>query len=208
MFKVIDHPLIRCKLSIMRDENTADLYFRNCLDEIASLMTFEALKDLKVTTLDATFRTPTGCTLNKIKLEKHITLAPVLRAGTGMVEGVRKMIPNAHVGYIGMYRDEKTLKPVEYFFKMPNDKDAEVIILDPMCATGGSLVEAIDSVIAHGFHNIRCMCLIAAPEGVKFVESRYPNIDVYVAAIDDKLNDVGYILPGLGDAGDRIFGTK
>lgn len=208
MIKVIEHPLIKCKLSIMRDKETADLYFRNCLDEITSLMTFEALKDLKICEVEPKYETPTGCTLKRVKLEKHITLAPILRAGTGMVEGVRKMVPNARVGYIGMYRDEKTLKPVEYFFKLPNDKDSTVIILDPMLATGGSLIAAIEDVKAHGYSDIRCICLIAAPEGKAAVEAKFPEIDVYVASVDEKLNDVGYILPGLGDAGDRIFGTK
>jgi len=208
MIKVVEHPLIKCKLSIMRDKETKDLYFRNCLDEITSLMTFEALKDVKVSERDETYVTPTGVTLKRVKLDKHVILAPILRAGTGMVDGVRKMIPNSRVGYIGMYRDETTLKPVEYFFKMPNDKGATVIILDPMLATGGSLIAAIDSVKAHGFNDIRCICLIAAPEGKAAVEAKYPDIDVFVASIDEKLNDIGYILPGLGDAGDRIFGTK
>lgn len=207
MIKVIQHPLIDCKLSIMRDKNTKDLAFRTCLDEIASLMTSEALRDLRTVEAEE-YETPTGCTLKRVRLANDIILAPVLRAGTGMVEGVRRMVPNARVGYIGMYRDEETLKPVEYYFKLPNDKEATVIILDPMLATGGSLVAAIDNVKAHGYKNIRCMCLIAAPEGVKVVEEHYPEIDVYVASIDERLNDVGYILPGLGDAGDRIFGTK
>jgi len=207
MVKEIKHPLISCKLSIMRDKNTKDLFFRNCLDEIASLMTSEAFKDLP-TVESGEIETPTGCVIPRIRMAKELILAPVLRAGVGMVEGVRKMVPFAKVGYIGMYRDEKTLQPVEYFFKLPNDKDATVVILDPMLATGGSLIAAINAVKAHGYNDIRCICLIAAPEGKKAVEEAYPDIDVFVASIDERLNDVGYILPGLGDAGDRIFGTK
>lgn len=207
MVTEIKHPLISCKLSIMRDKNTKDLEFRNCLDEIASLMTVEAFKDLEIV-VDRQVETPTGCFVNRMKTARELILAPVLRAGVGMVEGVRKMIPTAKVGYIGMYRDETTLKPVEYFFKLPQDKDATVVILDPMLATGGSLCAAIESVRQHGYKNIRCICLIAAPEGKEVVEKAYPEIDVYVASIDERLNDVGYILPGLGDAGDRIFGTK
>lgn len=207
MIKLIQHPLIECKLSIMRNKNSTDLEFRTCLDEIASLMTVEALKDLE-TVQTREIETPTGAKVMKTKLAKEIILAPVLRAGVGMVEGVRRMVPKARVGYIGMYRNEETLQPVEYYFKLPDIKDATVVILDPMLATGGSITMAIDDVRKHGYTNIRCICLIAAPEGKKFVEERYPDIDVYVAAMDERLNEVGYILPGLGDAGDRIFGTK
>lgn len=207
MVKVVNHPLIQTKLSIMRDKNTPDVQFALCLNEIASLMTYEVFKDLKVKD-GVEIETPTGRKLPKKKLAKHIILAPVLRAGIGMVDGVKKMMPNARIGHIGLYRDETTLKPVEYFFKLPNDKDAIVVILDPMLATGGSAALAIDAVREHGYKNIRLMCLIGAPEGIKLLEEKYPEIDVYLAAADEKLNSKGYILPGLGDAGDRIFGTK
>lgn len=207
MVKVITNPLIQCKLSIMRDKETCDYNFRSCLEEIASLMTCEVFKDLE-TVETREIETPTGAKIKKVKLAKPIILAPVLRAGIGMVDGVRKMIPNARVGHIGLYRDEKTLTPVEYYFKLPQEKDATVVILDPMLATGGSIINAISAVKEHGYKDIRCICLIGAPEGKKAVEEAYPDIDIYIAALDDHLNEHGYIMPGLGDAGDRIFGTK
>nr|AIF26737.1 hypothetical protein [uncultured bacterium fosmid pJB84G2] len=207
MIKLIKHPLIETKLSIMRDKDTPDAAFRTCLNEIASLMTFEVFKDLAVKEGEE-FETPTGAKLNRIKLQNHIILAPVLRAGIGMVDGVRAMMPNARVGHIGLYRNEETLKPVEYYFKLPKEKDSLVVILDPMLATGGSASAAIEAVRAHGYSNIRLMCLIGCPEGKKVLEEKYPEIDVYLASIDERLNEKGYILPGLGDAGDRIFGTK
>ncbi len=208
MLKIIKHPLIDIKLSIMRDEKTKTKEFRENLDEIASLMCFEVFKDLKVVESDNCYLTPTGAKLPMIKLENKIILAPILRAGLGMVDGIKNMLPTAKIGHIGMYRDEETLEPHEYYFKLPVVENPLVIIVDPMLATGGSAIAAIDAVLKRGYKNIRLMCLVGAPEGVKVVEDKYPNIPIYLAALDEKLNEKGYIIPGLGDAGDRIFGTK
>lgn len=208
MLKIIKHPLIDTKLSIMRDEKTKTKEFRENLDEIASLMCFEVFKDLKVVESDNCYLTPTGAKLPMIKLENKIILAPILRAGLGMVDGIKNMLPTAKIGHIGMYRDEETLEPHEYYFKLPVVENPLVIIVDPMLATGGSAIAAIDAVLKRGYKNIRLMCLVGAPEGVKVVEDKYPNIPIYLATLDEKLNEKGYIIPGLGDAGDRIFGTK
>ncbi len=208
MLKIIKHPLIDIKLSIMRDEKTKTKEFRENLDEIASLMCFEVFKDLKVVESDNCYLTPTGAKLPMIKLENKIILAPILRAGLGMVDGIKNMLPTAKIGHIGMYRDEETLEPHEYYFKLPVVENPLVVIVDPMLATGGSAIAAIDAVLKRGYKNIRLMCLVGAPEGVKIVEDKYPNIPIYLAALDEKLNEKGYIIPGLGDAGDRIFGTK
>ena len=208
MLKIIKHPLIDTKLSIMRDEKTKTKEFRENLDEIASLMCFEVFKDLKVVESDNCYLTPTGAKLPMIKLENKIILAPILRAGLGMVDGIKNMLPTAKIGHIGMYRDEETLEPHEYYFKLPVVENPLVIIVDPMLATGGSAIAAIDAVLKRGYKNIRLMCLVGAPEGVKVVEDKYPNIPIYLAALDEKLNEKGYIIPGLGDAGDRIFGTN
>lgn len=208
MLKIIKHPLIDIKLSIMRDEKTKTKEFRENLDEIASLMCFEVFKDLKVVESDNCYLTPTGAKLPMIKLENKIILAPILRAGLGMVDGIKNMLPTAKIGHIGMYRDEETLEPHEYYFKLPVVENPLVIIVDPMLATGGSAIAAIDAVLKRGYKNIRLMCLVGAPEGVKVVEDKYPNIPIYLATLDEKLNEKGYIIPGLGDAGDRIFGTK
>ena len=208
MLKIIKHPLIDTKLSIMRDEKTKTKEFRENLDEIASLMCFEVFKDLKVVESDNCYLTPTGAKLPMIKLENKIILAPILRAGLGMVDGLKNMLPTAKIGHIGMYRDEETLEPHEYYFKLPVVENPLVVIVDPMLATGGSAIAAIDAVLKRGYKNIRLMCLVGAPEGVKVVEDKYPNIPIYLAALDEKLNEKGYIIPGLGDAGDRIFGTK
>ena len=208
MLKIIKHPLIDIKLLIMRDEKTKTKEFRENLDEIASLMCFEVFKDLKVVESDNCYLTPTGAKLPMIKLENKIILAPILRAGLGMVDGIKNMLPTAKIGHIGMYRDEETLEPHEYYFKLPVVENPLVIIVDPMLATGGSAIAAIDAVLKRGYKNIRLMCLVGAPEGVKVVEDKYPNIPIYLAALDEKLNEKGYIIPGLGDAGDRIFGTK
>ena len=208
MLKIIKHPLIDTKLSIMRDEKTKTKEFRENLDEIASLMCFEVFKDLKVVESDNCYLTPTGAKLPMIKLENKIILAPILRAGLGMVDGIKNMLPTAKIGHIGMYRDEETLEPHEYYFKLPVVENPLVIIVDPMLATGGGAIAAIDAVLKRGYKNIRLMCLVGAPEGVKVVEDKYPNIPIYLAALDEKLNEKGYIIPGLGDAGDRIFGTK
>lgn len=208
MLHIVKHPLIDVKLSILRDEKTKTKEFRENLDEIASLMSFEVFKDIKTHKNAETYLTPTGSKLNKIRLENEIILAPILRAGLGMVDGVTNMIPTAKIGHIGMYRDEKTLQPVEYYFKLPKADNPLVVILDPMLATGGSSVAAIKSIQKRGYTNIRLMCLVAAPEGIKVVEDSFKDLPIYVAAVDEKLNENSYILPGLGDAGDRIFGTK
>lgn len=208
MLTICKHPLIEVKLSIMRDEKTKSKEFRESLDEIASLMCYEIFKDLKVVTSEETYKVPTGVTLHKRKLESKIVLVPILRAGIGMVDGVRNMIPTARIGHIGMYRDEETLEPHEYYFKLPEVENPLIVICDPMLATGGSAIAAIDAVKKRGYTNIRLMCLVGAPEGVKAVEEAYPEVPIYLATLDEKLNDKGYILPGLGDAGDRIFGTK
>ena len=208
MLTICKHPLIEVKLSIMRDEKTKSKEFRESLDEIASLMCYEIFKDLKVVTSEETYRVPTGVILHKRKLESKIVLVPILRAGIGMVDGVRNMIPTARIGHIGMYRDEETLEPHEYYYKLPEVENPLIVICDPMLATGGSAIAAINAVKKRGYTNIRLMCLVGAPEGVKAVEEAYPEVPIYLATLDEKLNDKGYILPGLGDAGDRIFGTK
>lgn len=208
MVKVVDHPLIKVKLAIMRDEKTVSKEFRESLDEIASLMCFEVFKDIGTHEIEETFNTPTGVTLNKIKLNHKIILAPILRAGIGMVDGVRNMIPTARIGHIGMYRDEETLEPHEYYFKLPIAEDPLVVVCDPMLATGGSAIAAIDAIKKRGYKNIRLMCLVGCPTGVEAVTTAHPDVDLYIASIDSHLNENGYIIPGLGDAGDRIFGTK
>lgn len=208
MLTICKHPLIEVKLSIMRDEKTKSKEFRESLDEIASLMCYEIFKDLKVVTSEETYKVPTGVTLHKRKLESKIVLVPILRAGIGMVDGVRNMIPTARIGHIGMYRDEETLEPHEYYYKLPEVENPLIVICDPMLATGGSAIAAINAIKKRGYTNIRLMCLVGAPEGVKAVEEACPEVPIYLATLDEKLNDKGYILPGLGDAGDRIFGTK
>ena len=208
MLTIVKHPLIETKLSILRDEETKTKEFRESLDEIASLMCFEVCKDLKTYESDQKFKTPTGVELNRIKLENKIVLAPILRAGIGMVDGIKKMLPTARIGHIGLYRDEKTLKPHEYYFKLPVVNNPLVLVVDPMLATGGSALAAIDAIRKRGYNNIRLMCLVGTPEGVKTIEDKYPDLPIYLAALDERLNKNGYIIPGLGDAGDRIFGTK
>ena len=208
MVTVIDHPLIKVKLAIMRDEKTKSKEFRESLDEIASLMCYEVFKDLKTHEEKEEYKTPTGAVLHKEKLDYKIILAPILRAGIGMVDGVRNMIPTARIGHIGMFRDEETLVPHEYYFKLPVVENPLVVVCDPMLATGGSAIAAIDAVKKRGYKNIRLMCLVGCPEGVKAVTEAHPDVDLYLAAVDSHLNEKGYIMPGLGDAGDRIFGTK
>lgn len=208
MLTVVNHPLIKVKLALMRDENTKSKEFRENLDEIASLMCYKVFEDLGTHQIEETYKTPTGVVLHKDKLDNKIILAPILRAGIGMVDGVRNMIPTARIGHIGMYRDEETLEPHEYYFKLPQVENPLVVICDPMLATGGSAMAAIQAVKKRGYNNIRLMCLVGCPEGVKAVEKAYPDVHIFIAAIDEKLNDKGYIMPGLGDAGDRIFGTK
>lgn len=208
MLTVCNHPLIRVKLSILRNETTKTKEFRENLDEIASLMAYEVFKDVETYESEDLMRTPTGVEMPKTKLVSKIILAPILRAGIGMVDGVRNMIPTARIGHIGMYRNEETLEPVEYYFKLPVVENPLVVVVDPMLATGGSAIAAISAIKKRGYQNIRLMCLVGAPEGVKTVEEAHPDVPIYLASLDEKLNDKGYILPGLGDAGDRIFGTK
>lgn len=208
MLTICKHPLIDVKLSIMRDEKTKSKEFRESLDEIASLMCYEVFKDVKTINSEEKIMTPTGICLPKVKLESKIILAPILRAGIGMVDGVRNMIPTARIGHIGMYRNEETLEPVEYYFKLPVVENPLVVVVDPMLATGGSAISAISAIKKRGYNNIRLMCLVGAPQGVKAVEESFPDVKIFLASLDEKLNEKGYILPGLGDAGDRIFGTK
>lgn len=206
MLKIIDHPLIRHKLTIMRNKDTGTKDFRQNLDEIGGLMAYEVTRNLPVK--EVKIETPiTSCV--GVELAKKIVVVPILRAGLGMVNGIMNLIPTVQVAHIGMYRDEETLQPVPYFEKYPpNFAEAEVIIVDPMLATGGSSIAAIDMAKKQGAKSIRLVCLVGAPEGVKAVEKAHPDVDIYLAALDDHLNEHGYIVPGLGDAGDRIFGTK
>ena len=206
MVTVLNHPLITHKLAIMRDEKTCTKDFSQQLDEIASLMAYEVSRDLPVK--DVEVKTPMAVCKTQM-LAKDVILVPILRAGMGMTQGIRNLIPTAKVGFIGLYRNEETLEPVEYFSKFPkNLDDAIVMVLDPMLATGGSSSAALDMIKKRGAKNIKLVCLVGAPEGVKYVEEHHPDVDIYLAALDEKLNDIGYIVPGLGDAGDRIFGTK
>ena len=202
---VVEHPLIKHKLSKMRDKNTNSRDFRDLLDEIAMLMTYEVGRDLALREVPVT--TPMGETTG-YTLAQEVIVIPILRAGLGLMSGVLKMIPNAHVGHIGLYRDEETLKPHEYYCKLPADKDPIAIVVDPMLATGGSGEAAITLLKQRGLKNILFMCLVAAPEGVEVLNKKHPDVKIYTAALDEKLNEIGYIVPGLGDAGDRIFGTK
>jgi uracil phosphoribosyltransferase len=204
---VLDHPLLQHKLAILRDENTSVKEFRELVSEIATLMCYEATRDLPVEQVE--IQTPVSkATVNKIA-GKKMAVVPILRAGLGMVDGIVTLVPACKVGHIGLYRNPDTLEPVEYYCKMPNDiASREVLIVDPMLATGGSATAAIQFIKNYGCKNIKLMCIIAAPEGVKRIEEDHPDVELYVAAVDEKLNDHGYIVPGLGDAGDRIFGTK
>ncbi|MFP3916630.1 uracil phosphoribosyltransferase [Lysinibacillus telephonicus] len=204
---VFDHPLIQHKLTYIRDKNTGTKEFRELVDEVATLMAFEITRDMPVEEIE--IETPVTTAKTKVLSGKKLAIVPILRAGIGMVDGVLKLIPAAKVGHIGLYRDPETLKPVEYYAKLPADvEEREFIVVDPMLATGGSAVEAINSLKTRGAKNIKFMCLIAAPEGVKAIQDEHPDVDIYIAALDEKLNDHGYIVPGLGDAGDRLFGTK
>lgn len=206
-FHVIDHPLIQHKLTHVRDINTGTKEFRELVDEIATLMAFEITRDLPLKEIE--IETPVTKTKSKVLSGKKIGVIPILRAGIGMVDGILKLIPTAKVGHIGLYRDPETLKPVEYYVKLPSDvEERDFIIVDPMLATGGSAVEAINALKKRGAKNIKFMCLIAAPEGVEAVQKAHDDVDIYTAALDERLDDKGYIIPGLGDAGDRLFGTK
>lgn len=202
---VLDHTLINHKLSIMRDKNTNTIVFKENLDEIAMLMAYEVTKDLPL--VEYPIETPICKTVGK-KLAKQIILVPILRAGIGLVDGFRRIIPSAKVGHIGLQRDEETLQPIEYYAKFPKGiEDAIVIVVDPMLATGGSASATITSLKKRGAKNIHLVCLLAAPEGVAVIEKEHPDVNLTLAALDDKLNSKGYIVPGLGDAGDRLFGT-
>ena len=204
---IMDHPLIQHKLTIMRDKNTGTKEFRELVSEVAMFMAYEATRDLKLK--DVEIETPITKMTAKELAGKKMAVVPILRAGLGMLEGMLTMVPAAKVGHIGLYRDPETLKPVEYYCKLPADcGEREVFVTDPMLATGGSAVAAISMLKEKGVKNIRFMCIIAAPEGVKALAEAHPDVDIYIGALDDHLNDHGYIVPGLGDAGDRIFGTK
>ncbi|WP_055669386.1 uracil phosphoribosyltransferase [Desnuesiella massiliensis] len=203
----IAHPLILHKLAFIRDKNTGSKDFRELVEEVAMLMAYEVTRDLQMEEVE--IETPICITKCKMLSGKKMAIVPILRAGLGMVDGMLRLIPAAKVGHIGLYRDEETLQPVEYFCKLPQDiEERDVIVTDPMLATGGSAVDAITLLKKRGARNIRLMCLIAAPEGIKAVVDAHPDVDVYIASIDEKLNEKGYIVPGLGDAGDRLFGTK
>ena len=204
---VMDHPLIQHKIGIIRRTETSSKEFREMIGEIAMLMCYEATRDLKLE--DVEIETPITKMTAKELAGKKLAVVPILRAGLGMVEGMLAMIPAAKVGHIGLYRDPETLVPVEYYCKLPADcANREVFVVDPMLATGGSSVAAIQMLKDKGVKNIRLMCIIAAPEGVKKMQEAHPDVDIYIGALDDHLNEHGYIVPGLGDAGDRIFGTK
>ncbi len=204
---VFDHPLIQHKTAIMRDVNTTSKEFRALVQEIATLMTFEATRELPLKEVEIT--TPMATAKFNVLAGEDIAVVPILRAGLGMLDGMLALVPNAKVGFIGLYRDPATHEPVEYYCKLPNDIDKrEIFVTDPMLATGGSAVAAINFIKQRGGKNIKFLCIIAAPEGIEAVQKAHPDVDIYIAAKDDHLNENAYIVPGLGDAGDRIFGTK
>lgn len=204
---VTDHPLIQHKLSYIRDIKTGTKDFRDLVEEVAMLMAYEITRELPLA--DKPIETPLCDMVAKQIAGKKLGIIPILRAGLGMVDGVLRLIPAAKVGHIGLYRDPETLEPVEYYCKLPTDvQERELIVIDPMLATGGSAVAAIQFLKDRGAQNIKLMCLIAAPEGIHKVQAHHDDVDIYVAAVDEKLNEKGYIVPGLGDAGDRLFGTK
>ena len=207
MVYILDHPLLQHKLSILRDETTSVTEFRQVVSEIATLMCYEATRDLPLEEYEV--QTPVAKARVKRIAGKKLAIVPILRAGLGMVDGILTLIPGAKVGHIGLFRDPETLEPVKYYCKMPSDiAERDVIILDPMLATGGSASAAIDFIKEYGVTNIKLMNILAAPEGIARIQKDHPDVPIYVAACDEKLNDHGYIVPGLGDAGDRIFGTK
>ena len=207
MVHVLEHPLLQHKLSILRDETTGVKDFRQVVGEIATLMCYEATRDLPLK--EVTVQTPVAQALTKKIAGKKLAIVPILRAGLGMVDGIINMIPSAKVGHIGLYRDPETHKPVEYYCKMPADiAERDVIVLDPMLATGGSASAAITFIKGYGCKHIKLMNVLAAPEGIECIIKDHPDVEIYVAGVDEKLNEHAYIVPGLGDAGDRIFGTK
>ncbi|MDR0898573.1 MAG: uracil phosphoribosyltransferase [Oscillospiraceae bacterium] len=204
---VLDHPLIQHKLSLMRGIETGPKEFRELLEEISMLMAYEVTRDFQLEEIE--IETPITTMKTKVLSGRKVGIVPILRAGLGMVDGILNLIPAARVGHIGLYRDPVTLKPVEYYCKLPNDaQERALIVVDPMLATGGSASAAIQFLKDRNCFNIKLVCLVAAPEGVKCIQDAHPEIDIFVAALDDHLNDHGYIVPGLGDAGDRLFGTK
>ena len=203
---IIDHPLVQHKLSLMRSKETSTMKFRELLKEIAMLMGYEVTRDFPLTYEE--IETPL-MKMNAPKISgKKVVIAPILRAGLGMVDGLTTLMPSARIGHIGMYRDEETCQPVFYYYKMPANKDRLVIVTDPMLATGGSACDALKRLKDDGYKSIRLMCLVASPQGVKAVQEQHPDVDIYLASLDEGMNDKNYILPGLGDAGDRIFGTR
>ncbi len=204
---IMEHPLIQHKLTFLRDEKTTSMEFRSLVSEIAMLMCYEATRDLPLEEVDT--KTPVAMAKTKVIAGKKLAFVPILRAGLGMVDGVLALVPSARVGHIGLYRDPETFTPVEYYCKLPADiEEREVIVLDPMLATGGSAIDAISQIKKRNPKDIKFMCIIAAPEGLDALKKAHPDVEIYVGALDDHLNDHGYIVPGLGDAGDRIFGTK
>ena len=204
---ILKHPLIDNKLSILRNKKTGTKEFRELISEISMFLCYEALKDAKTETVE--IETPVAKTnVSKIN-EDDYAFIPILRAGTGMLDGLIKVLPNAKIGHIGLFRNETTLKPVRYYYKVPKDIDKkQVVVLDPMLATGGSAIDAITMLKEEGAKNIKFLCIISAPEGIKKLQEVHPDVEIYTSAVDEKLNEKGYIVPGLGDAGDRIFGTK
>lgn len=204
---ILDHPLIQHKLTYIRSVETGTKQFRELVDEVSMLMAFEITRDLPVE--EITIQTPVTETQSNVLAGKKIGIIPILRAGLGMVDGMLELLPAAKVGHVGLYRDPKTLQPVEYFIKLPTDiAERDLIVLDPMLATGGSANDAIESLKKRGAKSIKLMCLIAAPEGIKVIQDNHPDVDIYLGNLDEKLDEKGYIVPGLGDAGDRLFGTK
>ena len=204
---ILEHPLIQHKLSILRDVNTGAKEFRELIEEITVLVGYEATRDLPL--IEVEIQTPIQMAKTKVLAGKKLAIIPILRAGLGMVDGMLKLVPAAKVGHIGLYRDPETVQPVEYYCKLPEDiSEREVIVVDPMLATGGSASDAITMLKKRGCNDIRFMCIISAPEGIKKLTEDHPDVKLYCATVDEKLNDHSYIVPGLGDAGDRIFGTK
>lgn len=204
---IMDHPLIQHKLSLIRDKGTGPKDFRELVDEVATLMAYEVTRDLSLREVE--IETPVCRAKTRVIDGKKLGVVPILRAGLGMVDGILKLVPAARVGHVGLYRDPDTLQPVEYYCKLPNDvAEREIIVVDPMLATGGSAAAAITFLKEKGCQHIKLMCLIAAPEGIAHVQEMHPDVDIFAAAKDDHLNEHGYIVPGLGDAGDRLFGTK
>lgn len=204
---IFDHPLIQHKVTLLRDKNTAQKEFRELVEELSMLMAYEVTRDLPLK--DIELETPVGPTVQKKLVDQKIALVPILRAGLGMVPGMQTILPQARVGHIGLYRDEKTMEPVEYYCKLPGDiKESEVILLDPMLATGGSGVAAVDFLKAKGVKKIKWMCIIASQDGINLLNEAHPDVPIFCAAVDPILDEQAYIVPGLGDAGDRLFGTK